>query len=69
MILTGLMPAAEGHPKWVAAVNRAMELDDGLAEAHYARAVLLEYHDWNRKDSESEFLRALSLNQSLSPIW
>jgi serine/threonine protein kinase/Tfp pilus assembly protein PilF len=64
MINGGLMSATEGHPKWVAAVERAMELDESLSSAHMARAVLLEYYDWNWKDSETEFLRAIALNQS-----
>jgi TolB-like protein/DNA-binding winged helix-turn-helix (wHTH) protein/Flp pilus assembly protein TadD len=45
-----------------AAAEKALELDDSLAEAHTSLAVLLWRHDWNWATSEAEFRRALQLN-------
>jgi eukaryotic-like serine/threonine-protein kinase len=62
----GLMSDKEGYPKWRAAVTKAMELDDTLAEAHASLAVLLQYHDFNWRDAEREFRRAIQLNPNLA---
>jgi TolB-like protein/thioredoxin-like negative regulator of GroEL len=52
----------EVFPKAKAAVAKALELDDSLAEAHASRAYILTYYDWNWTDAEREFQRALALN-------
>jgi serine/threonine-protein kinase len=65
-INVGLMSDKEGFPKWRAAVTKAMELDDRLAEAHVALGVLLQYHDLNWRDAEREFQRAIQLNPNLA---
>jgi eukaryotic-like serine/threonine-protein kinase len=62
----GRMSDKEGYPKWRAAVTKAMELDDSLAEAHASLAVLLQYHDFNWRDAEREFRRAIQLNPNLA---
>jgi eukaryotic-like serine/threonine-protein kinase len=62
MIDSGLMPAKENYPKWKAAVTKAMQLDDTLADAHVSLGVLLQYHDWNWTGAEREFERAVQLN-------
>jgi eukaryotic-like serine/threonine-protein kinase len=66
MINDGLVTAKEGYPKWRASVTKAMQLDDTLADAHASLGVLLLYHDWNWRDSEKEFQRAIQLNPSLA---
>jgi tetratricopeptide (TPR) repeat protein len=66
MINAGLMSDKEGYPKWRAAVTKEMELDDTLADAHVSLGVLLLYHDWNWRDSEKEFQRAIQLNPSFA---
>jgi len=66
LINVGLMPDKEGYPKWRAAVTKAMELDDTLAEAHVSLGVLLQYHDLNWRDAEREFQRAIQLNPNLA---
>jgi len=48
-------------PKAQAAVLKALHLDDSLAEAHTALAVLLR-RDWAWETSEKEFKRAITLN-------
>ncbi len=52
----------EVFPKAKAAVSKALELDDSLAEAHASLAYILTYYDWKWSDAEREFQRALSLN-------
>ena len=61
----GKVPMKEGNAKWRAAVTRALELDDTIAEAHGALGSLLHYHDWNWRDGEKEYQRAIQLNPSL----
>jgi eukaryotic-like serine/threonine-protein kinase len=49
-----------------AAVTRALELDDGLAEAHASLGYLLFRLDWKWAEAEAEFRRAIELSPSLS---
>jgi TolB-like protein/Tfp pilus assembly protein PilF len=52
----------ELHPKGKAAVNKALELDKNLAEAHISYASLLMLNEWDWKRAESEFKIGLELN-------
>ena len=45
--------------------GRALELDDNLAEAHYALANLMTYA-WEWADAEREYKRAIALNPNLA---
>ncbi len=45
-----------------AAVNRALELDPDLAEAHTALGLVRFFFEWDWAGAESEFRRALKLN-------
>jgi len=49
-------------PRARAAASRALELDDGLAEAHAALALIAQNQDWDWQTSEKEFRRAIELN-------
>jgi TolB-like protein/Tfp pilus assembly protein PilF len=49
-------------PKAREAAQKALELDDGLAEAHTALGVTNFWSDWNWSASESQYKRALELN-------
>src|SRR5882724_2410715 len=49
-------------PKAKAAVARALELDDSLAEAHASLAYIYTYYDWDWARGDQEFQRALQLN-------
>jgi serine/threonine protein kinase/tetratricopeptide (TPR) repeat protein len=52
----------EVFPKAKAAISKALELDDSLAEAHASLAYILTYYDWNWAEAEREFQRSLTLN-------
>ncbi len=54
-------PAKESQPKAVAALQRALALDDTSAEAHAGLAAGLD-RQWDWKGAEREYLRALELN-------
>jgi TolB-like protein/DNA-binding winged helix-turn-helix (wHTH) protein/Tfp pilus assembly protein PilF len=56
------MPQNEYLPRARAAALRAIELDDSLAEAHTARALILQNYDFDWQNSEKEYLRAIELN-------
>jgi Tfp pilus assembly protein PilF len=58
----GFATASEAAPKQKAAVARALELDDTLAEAHLALAVQFTWTDWNWAAADPEFRRAIDLN-------
>ena len=58
------LPPREAFPKAKRAALQALELDDGLAEAHSSVAVVDFYYDWNWAGAEREFLRALELNSN-----
>ena len=49
-------------PQARAAALRALELDENLAEAHTAFALIVQNHDWDWRASEKEYRRAIELN-------
>ena len=59
---TDVVSPREGMPRAKAAAQRALELDDGLAEAHTSLAMVRWAYDWNWPAAEQEFKRALKLN-------
>jgi len=52
----------EAMPKAKAAAQRALELDETLAEAHTALARVFAAYEWNWPEAEKEFKRAIELN-------
>jgi len=52
----------EVFPKAKAAVARALELDDSLAEAHASLAYIHTYYEWDWAAGEQEFQRSLQIN-------
>jgi TolB-like protein len=58
----GFVSPAEAAPKANAAALRAVELDDTLADAHYALAVVSTWANWDWPVAEHEFRRAIQLN-------
>jgi serine/threonine-protein kinase len=53
---------AESFPRAKAAAQRAIELDESLAEAHTSLAWAYFNFDWNWSAAEREFRRAIALN-------
>ena len=58
----GVVHPTEAIAGMRAAVTRALAIDDDLAEAHAARALLLAVHEWRLAEAEPAFRRALALN-------
>jgi TolB-like protein/Tfp pilus assembly protein PilF len=52
----------ELFPKQMAAVNRALELDSNLGEAHVSLAISLMLNEWDWKNSEKEFRLGIELS-------
>ena len=52
----------DAMPKAKAAALRALQIDDSLAEAHTSLARVLQAYEWNWKEAEKEFKRAIELN-------
>jgi len=57
----GLVIPSEATPKAKEAAQRALELDDTLAEAHYTWAAIKTWNDWDWEEGEQAFKRALEL--------
>jgi tetratricopeptide (TPR) repeat protein len=60
---------ADTYPKSRFYAQRALELDDSLAEAHYAIAVVRFFDEWNLKETDKELSRTLELNPSYAPAY
>ncbi|HEX6126320.1 MAG TPA: tetratricopeptide repeat protein [Pyrinomonadaceae bacterium] len=57
----GIAPR-DAMPKAKAAVTRALEIDNTLAEAHTSLARILQVYDWNWAEAEREYKRAIDLD-------
>ena len=57
----------DAMPRAEFAANKAVELDDNLAEAHNAKAAVLMKKYWDWTGAEKEFKRALALSPDYSP--
>lgn len=62
----GIARPSEVVPKARAAAERAIQLDEGLAEAHTSLALITENHDWDWATAERQFRRAIELNPNYS---
>src|SRR6185369_9630044 len=60
------MLSDEGKEKAKAAAQKALDLDEELAEAHISLGVFYFYYDWQFAAAEHEFKRAVALNPSLA---
>jgi TolB-like protein/DNA-binding winged helix-turn-helix (wHTH) protein/Tfp pilus assembly protein PilF len=54
----------EAYPKAKAAAQKALAIDDQLADSHLAYAEVLYEYDWDWSGAEKEYQRALELNPS-----
>ena len=59
---TAAIPNQEALIRGKAAAEKALQLDDKLASAHYALATAYTWYDWDWAKAETEFHRALELN-------
>ena len=66
-----LMPSKEAYPRAMAAAQRAITLDDSLADAHNALAFVDFYWSWDAAAAEQEFQRAIALdpNSEVTHHW
>ncbi len=55
-------PPADVIPKARVAALKALQVDDNLAEAHTALALIVQTFDWDWQTAEKEFQRAIQLN-------
>ena len=56
------MPRSQAMPRAKQAAQKAIALDESLAEAHTSLAFVLMHYDWDWPNAEREFRRALQLN-------
>jgi serine/threonine-protein kinase len=62
LAISGEMPPTELMPQAKAAAWKAVEIDDGLAEAHTVLGHVMFWHDWDWAAAENQFRRALELD-------
>src|SRR5229473_8569888 len=60
------IPRREAYSKARDYANRALELNDNLAEAHTSLAAVLTIYDWDWDAAEEHFRRAIHLNPNYS---
>jgi tetratricopeptide (TPR) repeat protein len=65
LINSGQLPATEYLPRAMAAAEKALELDETLADGHYALANLMTY-GWEWADAERGYERSIQLNPNLA---
>jgi TolB-like protein/Tfp pilus assembly protein PilF len=68
-LVHSVLPKMEAMKRARAAVEKAVELDPTLAEAHMALGLHQMYGEWNFKAAEDSLIRAMELNPSLSDAW
>jgi adenylate cyclase len=56
------LPPKEAMPRARAAALRALEMDEGLAEAHASLALVKVFYEWDWAGAEKEYQRAIELN-------
>ncbi len=63
-VVAAVVSAREAAVGWKDAAERAVELDDTLAEAHGQLAQAMTWVDWDWEGAEAEYQRAIALNPS-----
>ena len=58
----GFEPPSVAIPEIYNNLNKALELDPNLSEAHYLKAMIAHLVEWDWQKSEKEFLKALAVN-------
>jgi TolB-like protein/DNA-binding winged helix-turn-helix (wHTH) protein/Tfp pilus assembly protein PilF len=62
-------PPAEPLQKARVAATKALQLDEGLAEAHTSLALITENYDWDWPAAEKEYRRAIGSNPNYATAW
>jgi len=65
LVVREAIPPEEGFPKAKAAAARALEIDEGLAEAHASLGHAM-LHNWEWMNAEIELKRAIEINSGYS---
>lgn len=65
----GMMPSKDAWARARGNAEKALGLDDSLAEAHLAMALILRMYDWDSKGAEKEYDRAIQLNPSFAQAY
>jgi adenylate cyclase len=65
----GMIPSKEAYSKARKYVERALALDDSLAEAHRVMGAILRVYAWDFRGAEREINRAIELNPSLADAY
>ena len=66
LAMAGEMPSGEVLPKAMAAAQKAVEIDDMLADGHSALGFTIFFQEWNWPEAEKHLLRALELDPNNS---
>ncbi|MFQ5668024.1 MAG: tetratricopeptide repeat protein [Candidatus Binatia bacterium] len=64
----GVIPPREALPKAQAAITKAMELDDTLANVHKTLANFRFLYEWDWEGAEAAFQHAIELNPNLADV-
>ena len=64
----GRMPPQEAMPKAKAAALKALEIDDHLAEAYTSLAFVKYVFEWQWKEAQDYFKKAIELNPGYAPV-
>jgi TolB-like protein len=57
------LPSEERFPKAIASAQRALEINENLAEAHTSLAFVISKFTWDREVAENHYKRAIELNE------
>lgn len=67
LVVYGRLKPTEGFPKAKEAATRALEINEGSAEAHTSMAFIRFRFDWDRAATEREFQTAIKLKPAYAP--
>ncbi|MBN2611093.1 MAG: hypothetical protein JXB00_06015, partial [Bacteroidales bacterium] len=66
--LAGMVPSNEVKTKVIAEAEKAVELDNTLAETHYALAQIRTWMEWDWEKAEESYLKTIELNPNYPDI-
>jgi serine/threonine-protein kinase len=62
LAIHSLLCPRDAYPKALAAAQKALEIDDSLADAHASLGIIKSFYDYDWQGAEVEFRRAIELN-------